>query len=355
MRFALTLAALMSAGLVQPVTAQYSHDLTLAPGVRLLTPEGGLLPGPVSDVAASSDGFIVSTHTHLGLLEATGSALTTRRMTAGAGDDSHPHPRAVDRHPGGTLVWHDAEMNALMGVPANRTLPIVWAEVRFQPISVIALDDSTMVVSGSDRTPQGFGYPLHAWRPGRRLASFGAPPDATVGSFEGGAEPLVLAPANAGGFWAASVFEPRIVQYSAEREQIHTIEFDAPWLTRGGGTGTPDTPPGTSLLDMVETPEGHLWIIAQIPDPAWQDAWQGVELNPMGAVNPLLLNRRKLFDTVVMVIDPVTGETLATTTMDDVVVAIAPGNQLVTMDRIDQYHADVRVLRASLSLRRIDP
>lgn len=157
-------------------------------------------------------------------------------------------------------------------------------------------------------------YPLHLLEPnGEHVRSFGAAPDAPAPT-GGDAAWRRIAPAGLTSVWAAHMDRYRIELWDAadEGEQPRrVVERTVDWFPPGlQEEVSMEAPPTPRLQGVRQDSSGRLLVLISTADPRWREA-----IEP-GTVHANVTDRSRYRDSRIELIDPETGELLASAAHD---------------------------------------
>jgi hypothetical protein len=195
--------------------------------------------------------------------------------------------------------------------------------------SVVRLPDGHFLLSGSGRTPESIGYPLHLIdETGAHVRSFGSATGAK--DLPSAPDPSIrrLAAPVGQSVWSVKLTQLVLEQWTFGGKQLTRITRDAPWfprniqMPRGGTDGTHPSPPWIGSVSQDKA--GLLWTLTIVPDREWRP--RTLPQHPGGGTYTPDSLRHKIHDSVLEVIDPERRVVLATRTFDTLFKAfIAPG------------------------------
>lgn len=244
--------------------------------------------------------------------------------------------RVIGREGGGPGEYRSAEV-LLLGV--SDTLYVIdrrasrlsvlgpnWQFVKSAPIpdgtfSAARAKDGTLVISAEVNDAARFGRQYHAFDGvGNYLHSFG---EQEGGIIPGQTPPLMrwVTPASGGGIWSASVLGQYVVERWGTRGVRQTsYARQAQWFPR---TGTPrygftrENPPSPQVVSIAEDDSGRVWIAIRVSDPNWKDhvRW-GSPAGGEREQRPVIEDRNRVNDTIIEVIDAMTGKLIASQRFD---------------------------------------
>ncbi len=207
--------------------------------------------------------------------------------------------------------------------------------VRTAPLSLFfntaaRLPDGRFLMSGSSRSAETIGYPLHLVdQKGAHVRSFGSATGAQdlFASSRGSARRFAAPVGET--VWTAKVDELVLEQWTHEGKKLAHITRQAPWFPAtvqrppNATNGTHRPPP--QIRSLGQDKAGLLWTLTTVPDRDWRPRTLPPTPRGGGTYTPDSL-RHKLVDSVLEVIDPARGVVLTTRTFDTLFMAfIAPG------------------------------
>ncbi len=182
---------------------------------------------------------------------------------------------------------------------------------------VVQLAPDRFVFSANVPTPERLGYTLHFLEDGAPGASLG---ERAPLQDDGRPEPFstarVLASDGANGFLAAHVADYVIERWSVEGEMLDRLAVDAPWFVKEDRS-TPRGRFNPMIRAMWVDQESRIWVLASVRSEAFDDLAKVVGRMPgtQGDI-PIVQSRTgdegDLERYVLEVIDPVTGQSMAT-------------------------------------------
>lgn len=232
---------------------------------------------------------------------------------AGGGPGEFRAVGAIDLLPGDSLFVFDWEARrySLFGPDfefvSSGSLPLS------PEITALALPDGNFVFNSDVRTPDAIGQPLHlVSRNGSLVRSFGSAPRVPRPDV-----PFLMSRAIAKGargtVWAAHRTDYRISQYGARNgEVLRTIVRDVDWFPPRMRPERPGAEvsiePEPFVFALQEDGAGRLWTLVAVPDANWRRA---VAPPRPGSPHGNVLDEQGFYDTVIEVIDPQSGQLLA--------------------------------------------
>lgn len=225
---------------------------------------------------------------------------------AGGGPGEFRGVGSVSVLPGDTLVVFDWESSRYsLFSPAHKfvtsgPLPLL------PELGALVLSSGEFVFNASVFTAGEIGQPLHRVRRDGALArSFGSP----TGVYRPDIPFLMsraIASARGGQLWSAYRMDYRIDLIDPQRGRVvRSIHREAVWFPDGmrptprGAAATLDPKP--FIFDVQEDPEGRLWVLIAVADPAWR---QHVRFPGSSDLHGAILDEQRYYDTIVEVLDP---------------------------------------------------
>jgi len=196
-----------------------------------------------------------------------------------------------------------------------------------QVFGAAELPDGALIVNAAFPRADAVGYPLHELDgSGRTTRSFGAEVP-YYRSFDVGGLSRAMTPAGEGRIWTVERlrYEPKLWTLSGKVSELQRL---APWFppvyrVQQPGRGQPPSPwVGGAWQDEG----GRLWVLLNVPDARWRPPPQ--EMVPQGERGfPIAWDRE--YDTILEVINPETGQLLATRRYDELLHMLLPGGYTV--------------------------
>jgi hypothetical protein len=193
----------------------------------------------------------------------------------------------------------DAELNFVRSTN-NAPVPLDFIRV-----------ESRVLLTALNRAPDAAGRPVHEFdlATGRVVRSLGEP--AREPTPQGMADARrVIAAGRGETFWAAARREYSIEQWGLDgtlrRRLVRAVDWFPPFRP---GTPQYEQPPQGSIQAVREDADGLLWVLTSVPAREWRQAYErSTQTGPHGPVPIVPL----LYDTVIDVIDPATGQIVTT-------------------------------------------
>ncbi len=196
-----------------------------------------------------------------------------------------------------------------------------WRTVGMSGIlSAVRTGDGAVVANVMAASRQDFGIPL------LRLTPDGArhPMGEVAGVLMRSQARLLmraLAPARAGGVWAAHYDAYRIERFDSMGTLVVSLQRSVPWFPDGDGSvviPTPESPPKPTIFSLIEDEGGLLWIFTAIADADYQRGLRPREdVRSPDQARFAMADFDRYLDTVVDIIDPATGQLVASQRFDE--------------------------------------
>lgn len=129
----------------------------------------------------------------------------------------------------------------------------------------------------------------------------------------------VLASSGNGGFWAARrYYRHEITLWDRQGREVRTLDPSASWYSPYDSLAmpSPERPPFWSIRGMWEDDRGRLWVLGSVADPQWSEGL-GERVRAEGREFYSIRNYPAVFDLMIEVLDPETGERLSWRRVDE--------------------------------------
>ena len=186
------------------------------------------------------------------------------------------------------------------------------------PVDLARLEDGSLVTADIQRRPQTAGLPLHYVRGGARELSFGSSenewrPEDTHMLWRN------VAPDRRGNVWSADMTAYRLELWDQSGNRVRSITREVPWFAPHAHFGidydSPLTRPNPGIRDLMMDEDGNLRVAIFRADEQWEDGLGSVRgIYDREMTGPTSYN--DYMDTVVEILDPETGELVASATFD---------------------------------------
>ena len=251
----------------------------------------------------------------------------------GRGPGEFQVPMRVFAATSDTLLVIDPVAERLHVIAPNgavaQSLPFLSA----RPFEAISLSDGMIFLNAVVRDRDHIGYPLHlVTRDGQIKRSFGA----DVPDYRHNAPPLWrrrLSPQNGRcELWTARELEYVLEQWGVDNGlAISRLRRLNEWFgSQVSYQGpTPTSQPSSYVAGLRQDSKGLLWVALAIPDNSWS---QGIVRGPDDLDGtPIFFpsDYRKLYDSLIEVIDPVTETVFASTRFDQYILGFIGDTQVV--------------------------
>jgi hypothetical protein len=151
------------------------------------------------------------------------------------------------------------------------------------------------------------------------------------------------------GIWSAWARRYRIDHWTRDFTLDRRLERVPRWFAEESrGIGSRDRAPDPVLNAVVEDEAGRLWTFVAVAAPSWKDAWPKRPEGGGGEVRMADFAFEKMYRTTIEVIDPVAGEVLARTELDQLVSSALPGPHAVVYTADADGIVKLRVVRLTL-------
>lgn len=153
---------------------------------------------------------------------------------------------------------------------------------------------------------------------------FGDTLDLTDPLVSAGARRVLTRAPDGRSFWSGYVDRYALERWSNDGVRLQTIERAVSWFPPGTGTymPTPDEAPPATMVGACEDEEGRLWVAVAVPAEQWRSGI--VSSGIREGTGYEFGDRNTVFDTVVEVLDPSTGEVLGRGRFDAALSIVAP-------------------------------
>ena len=355
--FGLAAIGLLSLGAATTGAAQGCSGCTIAVTkvVTLRAPEDSTGFTALSSATADSRGrILVSPIAEAGRLhafDADGRYVRTIGRAGSGPGEFRRLGRVISIAGDSTLVFDNA--NAKMSVldPSYR----VAREVRLSGVvgDAVRLRDGTLIVVGSIGPRKQPNDPYFVVGDSGVVRSFGRGTDTSREAFALRASRRV-ASSRQGGFWSGHGNQYRIDYLDVAAPPKIVVRRDVPWFPKWATSAGPPSwieRPKSSLSDLREDDQGLLWTFLRRAPADWKPA-TNVSVRPELPIRMPPINEfGKYIEFVIEVIDPQTGNVLATTRLPG-----SFGGGLVGKDMIAETHetpdGDIELILYRLALVR---
>lgn len=185
--------------------------------------------------------------------------------------------------------------------------------------SAIALDSGGFVINGRVKNAQRIGIPYHRFdATGNYLGSFGSrneridPRNNTIDNWW-------LTPGSHNSFWAVPYSHRYVIDHwSADGQLLRSLERRVPWFPRFDSLWniTPEQPPYPIMMGSWSDDQGLVWVLVGIGDRDWARGLGTRQRGEGGGVYYKHEDRQKIYDTLVEIIDPATGQLVTSRRLD---------------------------------------
>lgn len=271
------------------------------------------------------------------------------RLGEGPGEFSGYPQKTIQEDPDGKLLVFDpgnARMTTLSPdgqVRATRPIP--------PASSYLAVKGGAVVFSGgvsSWQDRQTAGEPLHTVKENGERASFGNPENLPV--VRGAGEWVRnISPGPDGQFWATHVFRYTMELWTLDGHLVRTVTGSPDWFPPDGERGKIGRDPPVPMLGQtLQTENGYLISLCYVPDRDWRTGPERDESGHLSLRTATSINA--YWDTVIQVLDPVSGRLLASTRVDPHLRGFADPDHLFSFVEDDLGNVFVEVWRVEVTL-----
>jgi hypothetical protein len=210
---------------------------------------------------------------------------------------------------------------------------------------VFLLPDGQRLVNAQIRTPERIGLPLHLVdSTGEIVRSFGAL-DTRITRKTPYADVRVMALAPNEQVWTAYENKYVLELWSLSGSMRERLVREASWFHPGRVNWDPAVdPPPAVICGLRVDAHGLLWVLSMIPDHHWQRGHERVALGG-GRYGYRITNPAGLYDSVLEVIDPATGQLLQSRRFDQAFAALQPDGLLIGARQDDDGYEFLDVWR----------
>jgi hypothetical protein len=338
-------------------TACSTCRIVLTPVVELGNDHGE--PGAIGSVmraARNSLGhtFVVYSHAQYQIVQHDPAGAVVRRIgRKGMGPGEFQAISDLRFTDGDTLhVFDQMQLRRIVLAPDGtlvRTNPVPGS-----PIFGIPLGQERVVIASNIRTREAAGFPLHVVdTEGHITESFGSElpllrPDLPYLLLR------TLSPVNDSVFWVGHVNRYRLERFGPSGLEV-VIQSRPSWFAPYDRTRpvSPESPPESYLSAHREDESGRLWIIVQVPGRTWRDALEPYTTES-GMAGFRVRNPAGYRDSMIQVVDPTTGDLLATARYPHVLGGFVDPGHVLSFDTDDLGRSYIRVYRVRLDERAIE-
>lgn len=267
----------------------------------------------------------------------------------GKGPGEYISAELLFRGPGDTIYVMDRDQFRMQVLSPSlepvRTYPILpsaW--------SMHVTGDGRILLNANSTTRTRIGYPFHELDPvGNIVRSFGADSGASWGPRDESA--FTFAEAGNRRFWTASQigkYELRL--WGRTDSLLRIVERRVDWFRpyKSVWMATPDRQASPWLVTFWEDGQGRIWTVTRVGDRDWKRGLGPGKRGEGGHMVYEVLSQRQVYDTMIEVLDPVSGRVIASQRFDDRFgFSISPGVISLAVRNEDGTY-QLRVLRLSL-------
>ncbi len=320
-----TMLVLSAAALVGPISGQtttihpsascHSCSVVMSPEVVLGAVDGpGIIESMYSTAVRDSRGryYVVGPYSSvIKVFAAQGEYLTTigRR---GTGPGEYHGIGSVVVGPKDSLFVFDQELRRFTVLTPDYEVARTVVLLLGPQQKTVRLGNGSFVTAVPIESPGLTGLPLHLLSPaGKRIRSFGA----ATGAYRADIPYLdsrSIAAEDSTHLWSAYLnqYEIQLIDVTTGatvRRLTRTVPWFASWLKPMASRFLPEKPQ-PSLFGIRRDSHGLLWVIIEVADPRWRE----VVTHPANQEEFGISDDQLYYDSVIEVIDPKTGDLLAT-------------------------------------------
>ncbi|HEX6135328.1 MAG TPA: 6-bladed beta-propeller [Longimicrobiales bacterium] len=216
--------------------------------------------------------------------------------------------------------------------------------------SMLEAPNGDLIYASLVRTPAAIGFPLHRFsRTGEYISSFG-PEDPYIEVRSMFGLRRLTADPSGSSFFSVHYARFTIDEFAWDGTVLNTITAEQSWFAPVSPTSGPNLPiDGSSPLPAVLVGghvdrDGVLWLVANIPDPNWRDAFFVHGTPGAHGMNP---DRRYLYDSVLVAIDLESKRILKRARTDRLIAGFVAGD-VISLEETGLGHPQVQVWSLSL-------
>lgn len=219
------------------------------------------------------------------------------------------------------FVWHDSLFlfdrgNARMAVLSPEFAVHRHAPAPTQVHSVDAMS-SGFALSGPIRDAQRVGHPVHLFSQlGEYLRPLGD--SAETVTLRSGLRPFAIARARDGGVWTVPMWGGyELKRWNPDGTLQAALVVHSDWYKSAPSQGsiTPSSPPIAQISRIYEAEDGLVWVLALVADPEWHRGLGPAVMDERRVGYPIV-DRSKVFDAMIEVVDPSAGRIVARHRLD---------------------------------------
>lgn len=214
------------------------------------------------------------------------------------------------------FVWHDSLFLFDRGNARMAVLSPAFAVHRYSPAPTLVYSADAMrtgfALSGPIRDAQRVGYPVHLFsQRGEYLRPLGD--SAETVTLRSGLRPFVISRARDGGVWTVPMWGGyELRRWSADGTLQSAFVVHSDWYKSAAPheSVTPSSSPMAQISRVYEAEDGLVWVLALVADPAWHRGLGPAVMDERRVGYPIV-DRSKVFDAIVEIIDPSAGRIVA--------------------------------------------
>jgi hypothetical protein len=269
----------------------------------------------------------------------------------GSGPGEFTGTVGFSRIPGDSLLVQLDDGRAVVVDPGNTPRRQVVLPGVLHPIRVLDWP-RRLVATGFLGSPQSAGYQLHILdvtkSPASVISSFGWE-RGRMRAHSGSELAQHLSVPRGGKIWAADPLEYRLGQWSIAGDSLLQLRRSPTWFTGRSRPwiGNPTTPPPPTVVGFAEDGDGLLWTYIRIPRRNWKEGWPPITRETR-EVSSSSIDREKLFQILVEVIDPRNGRVVVRQNLLPFVTHVLENGDIVSFSSGSDGSPVLSILRPTL-------
>lgn len=322
--------------------------------VTLQTGDSVLLTFP-GDVSVSRNGTIyVAEFRELPQMFSSDGRFSGYLGVKGSGPGEFTGILGFSRTPGDSLLVHLDDERVVLVDASNVSRRQVAFPSGLHPLRVFEWP-RRVLATGYVGSPEAAGYQLHvldlSGSPARVVSSFGWERGQLRPNAGNELQQHLSAP-RAGSVWVADPLEYRLGQWTAAGENSLQLKRSPTWFTGRSlaWIGNPTTPPPPSIVGIAEDGDGLLWVYTRVAGTNWKAGWPEVARGTR-EVSARTIDREKLFEIILEVIDPREGHVVLRQNVAELVLQVLENGDIVTYRSRADGSPAVTIQRPSLGRR----
>lgn len=251
----------------------------------------------------------------------------------------------------GDTTWiYDAGRGRLTALDARFDIAQTYGPFTIKPPNALLFGPGDTLVAVTERaTTDAIGYPVHLLdRDGNFLRSLGA-----VRPVYRADRPLMrwrsLAWAGERNIWSAPLTRYTVERWDLEGSLRAAYARQVDWFPPHEQYGfRDDEPPNPGLIAITTDDQGHLWTMVRIAGENWQSG-VGLVDPPGRPAHRGITDYAAYYDTVIEVIDPASGELIASTKVESYLVRFLGDNLVVGYREDAAGYPSIRIWRLTVA------